>query len=82
MQRFQVVIEGVCMLKVLAKIDVSYNYHIFVRRIMFGRWCYEEYMDEQIPLPNSILARDIVQYYREYKPFDRCHETQELCIKK
>ncbi len=75
-----VVIEGVCMLKILAKINVSYDHHIFTRRFVCGKSAYEEYLDERIPLPKSKLARDIVQYYREFKPFDKCNESQTLCI--
>jgi uridine kinase len=78
----KVVIEGVCMLKVLAKINVHYDYHIFTKRIMFGKSAYEEYLDERTPLPKSKMARDIVQYYREFKPFDKCQEIQNLCIDK
>jgi len=76
----KIVIEGVCVLKVLAKINAQFDYHIFMKRILFGKPAYEEYLGELIPLPKSRMARDIVQYYREYKPFDRCHETQNLCI--
>ena len=78
----KVVIEGVCMLKILAKINVSYDYHIFTKRIMFDKSAYDEYLDERIPLPKSKLARDIVQYYREFKPFDKCHEIQTLQMDK
>jgi uridine kinase len=75
-----VIIEGVCMLKILAKISVSYDHHIFTRRFVCGKSAYEEYLDERIPLPKSKLARDIVQYYREFKPFDKCNEIQMLYI--
>jgi hypothetical protein len=76
----KVVIEGVCALKVLAKIGVGYDHHIFTKRVMFGKPAYDEYLDERIPLPKSKTARDIVLYYRELKPFDRCDETQTRYI--
>ena len=58
----QVIIEGLCVLKVLAKINVRHDYHIFTKRIMFDKCAYDEYLDERIPLPKSRIARDIVQY--------------------
>ncbi len=78
----KVVIEGVCMLKVLAKINVRYDYHIFTKRIMFGKVAYDEYLDGLTPLPNRQMTKDIINYYREFVPFERCNETQNLCIDK
>jgi hypothetical protein len=75
-----VVIEGLCVLKVLAKINVRHDCHIFTKRIMFDKPAYDEYLDERIPLPKSKTAKDIVQYYREFRPFDKCNETQTLFI--
>ena len=76
----KIVIEGLCMLKVLSKLNVDYDYHILTRRVMFGKPAYDEYLDQGIPLPKSKTARDIVLYYREFKPFDKCNETQTLYI--
>jgi len=76
----KVVIEGICALKVLGKISVGHDHHIFTKRAMFGKPAYDEYLDERIPLPKSKTARDVVLYYREFKPFDRCNETQTLYI--
>jgi ABC-type cobalamin/Fe3+-siderophores transport system ATPase subunit len=70
----RVIIEGVCVLKVLEKIKVNHDYHIFVKRYNgFLGWEYEQYLDERAKLPRSKLSRDIVVYYRGYKPFNVCN---------
>jgi hypothetical protein len=73
-----VVIEGVCILKVLSQIKARHDYHIFSKRIVFGTWYYEEYLSQRTPLPKNALERDIVEYYREFKPFNKCDETHTL----
>jgi len=74
----RVIIEGVCILKVLAKIDITYDYHIFMKLYngMLG-WEYEQYLPKGARLPRSKLTREIAEYYREYKPFDKCNELLE-----
>jgi len=68
------IIEGVCVLKVLGRINVSHDYHIFVKRYngCLG-WEYEQYLNVRAKLPRSTLSRDIVEYYRAYKPFNVCN---------
>jgi energy-coupling factor transporter ATP-binding protein EcfA2 len=56
----RVIIEGVCVLKVLGKINVKHDYHIFIKRYHgFLGWEYEQYLDERANLPRSKLSRDI-----------------------
>jgi ABC-type cobalamin/Fe3+-siderophores transport system ATPase subunit len=70
----RVIIEGVCVLKVLGKINVNHDYHIFVKRYNgFLGWEYEQYLDERAKLPRSKLSRDIAAYYRACKPFNVCN---------
>jgi hypothetical protein len=76
----KLIIEGVCMLKVLTKINVCFDFHIFTKRVVFGESAYEKYLLERTPLPKYGMASDIVPYYREFKPFDKCHATQTLYI--
>ena len=75
----KVVIEGVCALKILAKINVDHDYHIFTKCVVCGNRDYDDYLDERRPW-NRKLARDIILYYREFKPFDSCNETQTRLI--
>ena len=73
----KIVIEGVCALKVLAKIKVRYDYHVFIKRYngAFG-WEFERFLGEKAEPPKDKFWQEIVQYYRKYKPFDMC----DLCL--
>lgn len=67
------IVEGVCILKVLGKIDIAHDYHIFIRLYsgILG-WEYEQYLDERAKLPHSLLRKEIAEYYRQFRPFDVC----------
>ncbi len=69
----RVIIEGVCIVKVLAKIGISHDYHIFMKLFngILG-WEYEHFLNESVKLPHSSLRREITKYYRDYRPFDIC----------
>ena len=69
----KIIIEGVCALKVLAKINVRHDYHIFIERDdgSIG-WPFGQYLDPNAKPPHDKFWQEIVQYYREYKPFDAC----------
>jgi hypothetical protein len=69
----RVVIEGVCLLKVIGKIHVAYDHHVFIK-LYIGRsgWECAEYLNEGAALPRSRRPREIIEYYREYRPFDKC----------
>lgn len=69
----KIIIEGVCILKVLAQIQVRHDYHIFVElRNGFVGWEYGHYLSEKAKPPKSKLTQDIVAYYKEFKPFETC----------
>jgi hypothetical protein len=69
----KIIIEGVCILKVLAQIQVRHDYHIFVElRNGFVGWEYGHYLSKNAKAPKSKLTQDIVEYYKEFKPFETC----------
>jgi hypothetical protein len=72
----RIVLDGRCALKVLARMDLQFDYHIFTKLIKddntHNQWEPEEYLNERMRLPKSRDLRDTVVYYREYKPFERC----------
>jgi Fe-S cluster assembly ATPase SufC len=74
----KVIIEGVCVLKLLEKNSITHDYHIFIKLFngIFG-WEYQQFLNERAQLPRSKLRREIAEYYRQYKPFDVCHLTLE-----
>jgi adenylate kinase family enzyme len=77
----KVIIEGVCLLKVLEQADLRSDYHIFIKLYngMVG-WEYQHYLNERVKLPHSRLRRDIAQYYRDYRPFDVCNLVVERLL--
>jgi len=77
----RVVVEGVCALKILAKIKIRHDYLVFAKLVngSFG-WEYNSYLGETAKPPKSKLARDIVHYYREFRPFEVCDLVRTLCI--
>lgn len=70
----KVLIEGICLLKIMAKIRIGYDFHIFVKRLNgFVGWELESYLNPKSTLPRSKADKDAVQYYRECKPFAGCN---------
>jgi hypothetical protein len=70
----KVVVEGICILKVMAKIGIGYDFHIFMKRFNgFVGWELESYLNPKSSLPHSKTDKDAVLYYRECKPFDVCN---------
>jgi hypothetical protein len=69
----KVVMEGVCALMVLTKIEVRYDVHIFIKRMNgFIGWDFEHYLNPKVKLPKSKLDAEVVGYYRKLKPFHIC----------
>jgi hypothetical protein len=69
----KVIIEGVLALKVLKKIGVQYDFHIFIKCVKDSLgWEMGLYLDERTKPFRSKFRQEIIQYYREYKPFDVC----------
>jgi hypothetical protein len=65
--------EGVCALMVLAKIEVRYDFHIFMKRFNgFIGWDFGHYLNPKIKLPRSKLDAEVVGYYPKHKPFYIC----------
>ena len=57
----RVIIEGVCILKVLAKIGIAHDYHIFMKLLNgFVGWEYGLYLNARGKLPRTSLRREIV----------------------
>lgn len=78
----RVVIEGVLALKILDRIGVKYDYLIFLKRFDgFLGWRFGEYLKAGVKPPKDPFWREIVQYYREWKPFDRCdvEGSRDIC---
>ena len=70
----RVIAEGVLALKVLKKIGVRYDFHIFMKRVKDSLgWEIGLYLDERTKPPKSKFWQEIVLYYREYKPFEICN---------
>jgi hypothetical protein len=62
------IVEGVCLLKALAKIDFHHDFFIFSKVFMNGRRDFDDYSNPRVRLPKSSLRREIVEYYRECRP--------------
>ncbi len=75
-----VVVEGVCLLKALAKICFHYDYLIFAMFFIHGRREFDDYSDPRIRLPKSSLQREIVEYYRECRPEKVCDLARCLSV--
>jgi energy-coupling factor transporter ATP-binding protein EcfA2 len=78
----KVVVEGVLALKVLDKIGVRHDYHIFIKRFDgFLGWRFGEYLEGNAKPPKDKFWQEIVQYYKERKPFDICDEemSRDIC---
>jgi len=67
------IIEGVCILQIMSKIEVGQDYHIFLK-FMNGclDWELGEWLKRLSPLPKSKLRREVVQYYKAYRPYETC----------
>ena len=70
----KIVIEGVLALKVLAKLNVRQDYHIFMKRYDGDiGWVFGQYLGERSRPPRDKFWQEIVEYYKELKPFDICN---------
>jgi adenylate kinase family enzyme len=80
----KVVVEGVLALKILDKIGVRYDYHIFIKRFdgSFG-WRFAEYLEENAKAPIDEFWQEIIQYYKERNPFDICNKelSRDICAR-
>jgi hypothetical protein len=78
----RVIVEGVLALKILDKIGLRQDYHIFIKRFdgFFG-WRFGEYLEKGVKPPKAKFWQEIVQYYKECKPFDICTEelSRDIC---
>ena len=61
-------VEGVCLLKALAKIGFQHDFLIFSKMFMNGRRDFDDYSNPRVRPPRSSLRREIVEYYRECRP--------------
>ena len=78
----RLIIEGVCVLKILAKMEVHHDYHIIIQRHDgFIGWTLGQYLGEKAKPPRDKLWQEIVQYYKDYKPFDVSDlvEVRDIC---
>ncbi|HSY20032.1 MAG TPA: hypothetical protein VK815_16930 [Candidatus Acidoferrales bacterium] len=74
----RIIIEGVCALKILSKIDLRFDCHIFIQLFNGALgWEMGDYVqDLNRKEPNSKLAKEIVKYYREFKPFENPNQPE------
>ena len=78
----KVIVEGVLALKILDKIGVQHDYLIFIKRFDgFLGWRFGEFLESNIRPPRDKFWQEIVQYYKERKPFDACNEelSRDIC---
>ena len=70
----RVIIEGVCVLGAIERLNVKHDHHIFLQSMkgFGGNWEFEEYLRPNVDLPKSTLRREVVLYYRERKPHEIC----------
>src|SRR5580704_50031 len=73
-----VVIEGLCMLSVMARIQIPYDYHIFVKRFQNAHWENEHWLETRAKEPKSKTTRDLVNYYKACKPFEFYNKNLEV----
>ena len=73
-----VVVEGLCVVKVMSRIGVPFDYHIFVKRMNFGGWENGGWLDRGAKKPSSPTTRDLVAYYKECRPFEKCNRLLEV----
>ncbi len=67
-------IDGVLALKVLTKLGARHDYHIFMKRYDGDiGWVFGQYLGEKTKPPCDPFWQEIVQYYKEFKPFDVCN---------
>ena len=77
--RQKVILEGVCALKVLAKIGVHHDYLIFMKRYCDSLgWEYGHWLAGKEELPQGKLQKEILQYYEEFRPFKICNVELSL----
>jgi hypothetical protein len=74
------IVEGVCLLKALAKIGFQHDFLIFSKMFMNGHRDFDDYSNPRIRLPKSRLRREIVEYYRECRPETLSNLETNLCI--
>jgi shikimate kinase len=67
----KIIIEGVCAIKKFARIGLQFDCHIFMQRFngTLG-WEIGDYLQANRKEPNSKLTKEVVKYYREFKPFE------------
>jgi Cdc6-like AAA superfamily ATPase len=73
----KLIIEGVCALKILSKIDVFFDCHIFIKQLngIIG-WEMGDYLTvPQRREPKSKLTKEVVKYYRDFKPFENPNQS-------
>lgn len=75
-----VIVEGVCALQVLKIIKVAHDFHIWLKLEMQGRWEMGEYLSPGVKPPKSKLSREVVEYYRKFRPHEVCNLAGTLSI--
>lgn len=74
-----VVIEGSCALQALRRIGVRHQFHVFAKCVKYGEWKFKYFLDDGADMPETQIDRDVVQYYREFKPFEVC-DLEQTCF--
>ena len=66
-----VIVEGVLLLDVLDLLDLQPDCLLFAKKELHGCWEYEQYLRPSVSLPKAKLTREIAEYYRRRRPFER-----------
>jgi adenylate kinase family enzyme len=74
----KVIVEGVCALKILSKINVRFDCHIFIKLFngILG-WEMGDYLS-RVPRkePKSKLTKEVIKYYQEFRPFENPNQPE------
>ena len=65
------IIEGILLLDVLATVNMRPDYLIFAKSKFDGQWDYEQYLRSPAIQPKSQLTREIANYYRIHRSFEK-----------
>ncbi|MFZ2277005.1 MAG: hypothetical protein WAW39_04360 [Prosthecobacter sp.] len=68
------ILESVLLDYILEKVEIIPTYRIFMKRIEYGQWPYSHYIQPKAKLPNSQLDREVSQYYRIRRPWEKANE--------
>jgi hypothetical protein len=74
----KIIIEGVCAIKILAKIGLQFDCHIFIQLFNGALgWELGDYLQSPTRKePKSKLTKEVVKYYQDFKPFENSNQPE------